>query len=112
LPIGSMPWEIRWQYLSAGHWRTRLNGYSGDFPADHLRVEQVFSALPGRADEAAALLVERGVTHVVLHPRVWADEATPVAIRAWLGSLDATQIVANDDIEVWRLGPSGAAMAH
>jgi hypothetical protein len=109
LPFGSLPWEIRWQYLSAGHWRTRLNGYSGGFPNGQLRVDHVLSALPERSDEAAALLAERAVTHVVLHPQVWLDETSPVAIRTWLSTLGATPIVEHDDIEVWRLR---APVAH
>ncbi len=109
LPIGSPPWEIRWQYLSAGHWRARLNGYSGGFPHDHLVVEHVLGALPERSAEAAVLLAERGVTHVVLHPQVWLDETSPVAIREWLRTLGATPIVEHDDLEVWRLR---APVAH
>lgn len=102
LPMGSVPWEIRWQYLSAGHWRARLNGYSGGFPDEHLAVEQVLGSLPDRADEAAAVLAARRVTHVVLHPQAWRDTATPQAIRQWLASLGAVPVARTGTLEVWQ----------
>lgn len=103
LPIGSLPWETRWQYLQAGHWRARLNGYSGGFPDSHLTVEQVLGALPDRAAEAAALLAGRGATHVVLHTEAWRDPGEAEAVRAWLRSLDARRALETPTIEVWQL---------
>src|SRR5690606_24709118 len=83
LPLGSVPHELRWQYLAAGHWRPRVNGFSGGFPDAYSRVEHVLGALPDRAAEAAQLLREHGVTHVVLRPAVWLDPEVPSAIGAW-----------------------------
>jgi hypothetical protein len=48
LPFGSMPYEIRWQYLAIGHWRARVNGYSGGFPDDYQAALHVLSSLPDR----------------------------------------------------------------
>lgn len=103
LPMGSLPWETRWQYLQAGHWHPRLNGYSGGFPLAHLTVDQVLASLPDRSAEATALLATHGVTHVVLHPHAWREPQTAEAVRAWLRSLSATQVSATRTIEVWRV---------
>jgi hypothetical protein len=105
LPIGSLPWETRWQYLQAGHWRARVNGYSGGFPDAHLTVEQVLGSLPDRAVEAAALLHEHGVTHVVLHPEAWRDADTPEAVRRWLRALGGEPLppTSTSAMEVWAL---------
>lgn len=104
LPFGILPYEIRWQYLAAGHWRPRVNGYSGGFPDDYSRVEYVLRSLPDSADEAEALLRARSVTHVVLRPAVWRDPAVPEAIGAWLSSIGAVVIdTPAASLEVWAL---------
>jgi hypothetical protein len=102
LPFGSMPYEIRWQYLAIGHWRARVNGYSGGFPDPYLRTDHILSSLPGRQDEATSLLDELGVTHVVLHPAAWTETATVESVRAWLRSAGASRLPATPTLEVWQ----------
>lgn len=121
LPMGSLPYEIYWQYLAAGHWRARVNGYSGGFPDDYPQVEAVLGDLPQRGDEAARLLRDRGVTHVVLHPDAWRNPEAPARIRAWLHSLGATSWTGQAPVnakgsgartvEIWRLPPGSGLRA-
>ena len=54
LPFGAVPDELWWQYLSIGHWRRRLNGYSGDVPPGHLALQQTLADLPAALDGGAA----------------------------------------------------------
>jgi hypothetical protein len=104
LPLGSVPYELRWQYLAAAHWRPRVNGFSGGAPADYSRVEHVLGALPERADEATRLLRDYGVTHIVVRPAVWTNPEVPAAIAAWLSSLGAARVpMPVPSLEVWEL---------
>lgn len=103
LPFGSLPYEVYWQYLSIGHWRARVNGYSGDVPQGFLAIDAVLSALPARGDEAADVIATLGVTHVILHAGAWPDAGTPEALRTWLRGLDASRVTTVGQTEIWQL---------
>jgi hypothetical protein len=107
LPFGSLSHEIRWQYLSMGHWRPRVNGYSGGFPASYVAAGEVWRSLPNRQAEATGLLHTQGVTHVVLHPDVWAEPETGNAVRAWLAAAGARLVEAGPTVEIWRVRRTG-----
>ena len=113
LPFGALPDELWWQYLSIGHWRRRLNGYSGDVPQGHLALQQTLTDLPaalaaGSAsgplpDAAMHELLSRGATHVLLHDESWSSAQVPDALRAWLRQHGATRVAAVGSTEIWRL---------
>ena len=119
LPFGSLPYEIWWQYLSAGHWRARINGYSGDTPPGFLALDQRLGRLPAALvgdtvsaverrtaiDEALDEWRRRGVTHVVLHAAAWTTPGTPDALRAWLVELGAIRVATVGASEIWQLRP-------
>ena len=105
LPFGPLAYELWWQYLSIGHWRPRVNGYSGDMPPGFLALDQTLSALPDKGDEAVAALREHGATHVVLHAAAWGDGDAPERLRAWLRSHGAAPVRTVGLSEIWRLHP-------
>lgn len=101
LPFGNMPYEVWWQYLSIGHWRARVNGYSGDVPPGFRALQETLAALPARPDEAAGALRAHGVTHVVLHAAAWPSPDTPEALRAWLRREQAWRMAQVGQTEIW-----------
>lgn len=118
-PFGSLPYEVWWQYLSIGHWRARVNGYSGDVPPAFLALDQRLVPLPAAlaqamadgepveadpaAREALAALRDRGTTHVVVHAGAWPAPDEPAALRAWLRATGATRVTTAGDAEIWSL---------
>ena len=94
MPFGAVPDELWWQYLSIGHWRRRLNGYSGDVPPGHLALQQTLTDLPAALeggatagtlpDAAMEAIRTRGATHVLLHQDSWPSAQAPDALRGWL----------------------------
>jgi len=124
LPFGSLPYEVWWQYLSIGHWRARVNGYSGDMPPGFLALDQLLGPLPEKlmetdasatrpygprevVREAAVLnaLTERGTTHVLVHAGAWVASGPPDALRAWLREAGAVRHAIVGTTEIWRLRP-------
>ena len=113
LPFGAVPDELWWQYLSIGHWRRRLNGYSGDVPPGHLALQQTLADLPAALDGGAAAdtlpdaamqaIRTRGATHVLLHPDSWPSAQAPDALRRWLLHHGATRVAQVDTTEIWQL---------
>ena len=108
LPFGSLPYEVYWQYVSAGHWRARINGYSGDVPPGFLALHEALSVLPDTGDggdAAMAALRARGATHVILHAAAWPTPAAPVAMRDWLRAHGAVMHGTVNASEIWGLPP-------
>jgi hypothetical protein len=115
LPFGSLPYEVWWQYLSIGHWRARVNGYSGDMPPGFLALDQRLGPFPDRlaegrteADESREVLASvraHGATHVVVHAGAWRSPAVPGALRTWLRGSGATLVTTAGQSEIWRLAP-------
>ena len=105
LPFGPVPYELWWQYLSAGHWRPRLNGYSGDMPPGFLALDARLAALPGATAGAMEALRAHGATHVVLHAGAWPSPDAPEALRTWLRDAGATRVETVRTSEIWRLAP-------
>lgn len=118
LPFGSLPYEVWWQYLSAGHWRARINGYSGDMPPGFLALDEMLRPLPARlaggpeagdraalVEEAFAELQRRGVTHVVLHASAWPSREPADALRAMLSTRGASRVSVVGASEIWQLRP-------
>jgi hypothetical protein len=116
LPFGSLPYEVWWQYLSIGHWRARVNGYSGDMPPGFLALDQVLGRFPDRlvADpglsstegaEVLAALRSRGTTHVAVHAAAWPSPVTGAALGRWLTAAGATRVSSVGATEIWRLQP-------
>ena len=56
--------------------------------------------------DAAAMLRERGATHVVLHAGAWLSPDEPAAVRTWLTRLGATRVANVGRSEIWTFGPS------
>ena len=112
LPFGSPPYELWWQYLSIGHWRARVNGYSGDVPPGFQALVQSLASLPAHllagsdGRDAAAMLRERGATHVVLHAGAWVSPDEPAAVRTWLARLGAARVASVGRSEIWTFAPS------
>ncbi|WP_239490786.1 6-pyruvoyl-tetrahydropterin synthase-related protein [Luteitalea sp. TBR-22] len=116
LPFGSLPYEVWWQYLSIGHWRARVNGYSGDVPPGFLALDQQLGPFPdhlvARPDAAATegrdvleALRARGTTHVAVHGGAWPSPATAEALTRWLASAGATPVSTVGATRIWRLHP-------
>ena len=103
LPFGPLPYELWWQYLSAGHWRPRVNGFSGDVPPGFRALLELLSAMPARTDGAMEALRARGVTHVILHRGAWPTEAEPDALARWLGAHGAVLLRSAGQSEIWQL---------
>ena len=113
LPFGALPDELWWQYLSIGHWRRRLNGYSGDVPPGHLALQQTLTDLPSALEggatagtlPAAAMdaLRARGATHVLLHFDSWPSPQAPDTLRRWLRQHAATRVARVASTEIWQL---------
>jgi hypothetical protein len=115
LPFGAVPDELWWQYLSIGHWRPRLNGYSGDVPPGHLALQQTLTDLPAAIDggvaagtlpDAAMQAIRgRGATHVLLHRDSWPSAEAPDALRRWLRDRGASLAATVGATEIWSLRP-------
>ena len=115
LPLGVLPYEVWWQYLSIGHWRARLNGFSGDAPPAFLALVQRLAPFPdalaaGSVDEAeqAAVLATiraHGATHVLVHAAAWPSPAPATALRTWLQRAGASPLSTVGATEIWRLAP-------
>lgn len=105
LPFGQVAYELWWQYLSAGHWRARINGYSGDMPPAFLALDERLAPLPRDTAGAMAALRAHGVTHVVLHAGAWTTSAHPEALRIWLRRHGAAVVQTVGTSEIWRLQP-------
>lgn len=113
LPFGSLPYEVWWQYLSIGHWRARVNGYSGDMPPGFLAFDQRVGPFPDRLaegrtepdepDAVMAAIRAQGATHVVLHTGAWPSATVPAALRTWLRAAGATLETSAGATEVWRM---------
>lgn len=113
LPFGSLPYEVWWQYLSIGHWRARVNGYSGDMPPGFLALDQQLGRFPerlaeGRTEPEEPRLVmdamrARGATHVLVHAEAWASSTVPDALRGWLEGAGAVREASVRGTEIWRL---------
>jgi hypothetical protein len=105
LPFGPVAYELWWQYLSAGHWRARINGYSGDMPPGFLALDERLAALPSSTDGALDALRAHGATHVVLHAGAWVTREEPDTLRTWLREQGATPVDTVGTSEIWRLEP-------
>lgn len=105
LPFGPVAYELWWQYLSAGHWRARINGYSGDMPPGFLALDERLATLPRRTDGAMEALRSHGATHVVLHAGAWMTSEEPDALRTWLRRHGAAVVQTVGTSEIWRLQP-------
>ena len=84
-------WFLNATYMvnSTKHWRPMLNGYSGFLPKSY---EKSYAATRGfPAQESLIALHDRGVTHVIVHPR---RSATIASRRARIHEL---QEIASED---------------
>lgn len=74
LPMAFTPGgpQLEYQYLSAYHWRTTPDGYSGFIPPKHGQIVYEMDRFP--SERAVSLLQALGVRHVVIH-----TERYPVA---------------------------------
>lgn len=115
LPLGALPYEVWWQYLSIGHWRARINGFSGDAPPAFLALVQRLEPFPDalaagtldEAEQAAVLATIRahGATHVLVHAGAWPSPAPATALRTWLQRAGASPLSTVGATEIWRLAP-------
>jgi hypothetical protein len=67
LPMAFAPGgpQLDYQYLSAYHWRTTPDGYSGFIPPKHGQIVYEMDRFP--SERAVSLLQALGVRHVVIH---------------------------------------------
>ncbi|HEY8548494.1 MAG TPA: hypothetical protein VIL35_00945 [Vicinamibacterales bacterium] len=92
LPIGDVAWEVRHVYLSTFHWRRMVNGYSGDVPAEYMRLVDTLSELPEREGRDAWMVIRRsGATHAVVHTEAYTPERLE-RLTAWMESGGARMI--------------------
>lgn len=66
-PFGSEQYELRYLYYSTFHWRKLLNGYSGGFPPEYLRLKGALRNMMTNLDRAWTVLSPTGATHAVVH---------------------------------------------
>ncbi len=80
---------------STAHWRPLMNGYSGYVPISYRQYAAAFWYFP--ADWAIAAMRRAGVTHVMVHPERFYDDAGKVL----------EQINARPDLELVAIGQGG-----
>jgi hypothetical protein len=101
--VAEQPFFPRWAIFENGpyvlastaHWRPLMNGYSGYTPATYQRYADAFWYFP--EDWAIKAMKDAGVTHVVVHPKLFArDHQDPLPA-----------IAARADFELMAIGDEG-----
>lgn len=62
-------WEARYMLHATAHWQPTVHGYSGVEPSEHHALIRALIAFPD--DRSLEELRRRGVTYVVMHPRLY-----------------------------------------
>jgi len=101
--VAEQPFFPRWAIFENGpyvlastaHWRPLMNGYSGYTPATYQHYADAFWYFP--EDWAIKAMKDAGVTHVVVHPKLFArDHQDPLPA-----------IAARADFELMAIGDEG-----
>jgi hypothetical protein len=106
-PFGDRAYELLAVYYAGYHRRPILNGYSGYFPRSYEDRLGPLGDVLDRPDEAAAVLAESGVTHVLVHERAF-QHGDGEAIGRWLESLGARRVTADGGDVLYVLPTPGA----
>ena len=86
---------------STAHWKPLMNGYSGYTPASYVKLADAFWYFP--RDYAIEAMRRAGVTHVMVHPERFGDEADEV-IRTLTGRTDLDLIgIGTRGLRLYRL---------
>jgi hypothetical protein len=80
--------DPRYQFLSTFHWQRMVNGYSALAPPRYLRLMDAMMKFPD--DRSIGAIRARGVTHLVIHPELYADEDGHALIKQLAVSPDFT----------------------
>ena len=92
LPLGEPAFDLRYMFFSTTHWRRLVNGYSGGFPPEYVRLDQTLQDALIRPERAAAALRALArPTHVVVHEGYFAGDRGP-RISAWVRSLGGFEL--------------------
>ena len=102
LPLGEPAFDVRYMFYSTGHWRPLVNGYTGGQPYDYTLLDHALQDITTRPDRAWRLLVDSGVTHVVVHETFYAGDRGP-RVSGWLGGHGATEVAAFGGDRVFHL---------
>ena len=71
--------NFTYEYFSTWHWTRMVNGYSGFTPQSYIDLAAITRDFP--SEKSVAYLLQRGVTHVTLHCRLWHDDACAVTME-------------------------------
>ncbi len=93
-PFGSDPFDIRSMYFAGFHRKPLLNGFSGFFPQSYGRLKSYLENDPLDKPAAWQVLLDSGVTHVVVHERPFPDGKGPT-ISAWIRNSGGREIASN-----------------
>jgi hypothetical protein len=80
---------------STAYWRPLMNGYSGYTPDTYQKYADSFWYFP--EDRAIKAMKDAGVTHVIVHPAMFLNDAAKVM----------RQVEARPDLELMAIGPDG-----
>jgi len=107
--VAEQPFFPRWAIFENGpyvlastaHWRPLMNGYSGYTPATYQHYADAFWYFP--EDWAIKAMKDAGVTHVVVHPKLFArDHQDPLPAIARRADFELLAI-GDDGIRLYRL---------
>lgn len=92
-PFGSDPFEIRTAYFAGYHRKPVINGFSGFFPVSYLERRSWLENDPVDKPKAWQVLLDAGVTHVIVHEQPFPEGKGPL-ISAWIRNSGGREIVA------------------
>jgi len=93
LPFGSEPFDIRAMYFRGYHRKPLLNGFSGFFPYSFAVRKAWLGGNPAGRPEAWKVLLDAGVTHVIVHEQPFLEGQGP-GVSAWIRNSGGREIVA------------------
>jgi hypothetical protein len=97
-------WETRYMLHATAHWQPTVHGYSGVEPSDHHALIRALITFPD--ERSLDELRRRGVTYVVMHPRLYEPDQLAAAEARLLTFKDQLQLeFSSADGRVYALVP-------
>jgi hypothetical protein len=93
-PFGSDPFEIRTAYFAGYHRKPVINGFSGFFPVSYIERRSWLENDPLDKPRAWQVLLDAGVTHVIVHEQPFPEGKGPM-ISAWIRNSGGREIAAD-----------------
>ena len=105
LPIGDPAMDIRATFYAGYHRRPIVNGYSGFWPERYFRVAELLMRATEDPPEAASLLEEYHVTHVLVHEGAFMD-GRGQALTGWLRGQGASIVFEDSGDKLFQVNPT------